>query len=190
MIARKWQSLLLSPEDVPPSRADFEVVGVFNPGAAILADEVVLLVRVAERPRERRAGFTALPRWEPGQGSVIDWTPDAELEPLDPRVVARRSDGLVRLTFLSHLRVVRCGDGRSVRVDRRSLLAELADGRIRRRRPQDHLDRRSFLDHLRRRLSPRRGDCACIHNRFSNVPTSWHYLLRREQGCRAFPGAD
>ncbi len=27
----------------------------------------------------------------------------------------RKSDGLVRLTFISHLRVIRCGDGRSVR---------------------------------------------------------------------------
>ena len=34
---------------------------------------------------------------------------------IDPRVVKRKADGLVRLTFISHLRVVRCGDGRSVR---------------------------------------------------------------------------
>jgi predicted GH43/DUF377 family glycosyl hydrolase len=44
----------------------------------------------------------------------VEYLPDAELEPIDPRVVRRRADGLVRLTFLSHLRVVRCGDGRSV----------------------------------------------------------------------------
>jgi predicted GH43/DUF377 family glycosyl hydrolase len=30
-------------------------------------------------------------------------------------VVRRKADGLVRLTFTSHLRVVRCGDGRAVR---------------------------------------------------------------------------
>ena len=48
--------------------------------------------------------------------------PDDELEPIDPRVVRRKADGLVRLTFLSHLRVVRCGDGRSVRErDRRAV---------------------------------------------------------------------
>ena len=45
----------------------------------------------------------------------MDWVPDAELEPVDPRVVRRKADGLVRLTFTSHLRLVRCGDGRSVR---------------------------------------------------------------------------
>ncbi len=107
--------LLLAPGDVPASCPDFEVVGAFNPGAVRVDNEVVLLVRVAERPKERRDGFTALPRWDLNQGLTIDWVADAELEPLDPRVVRRKADGLVRLTFISHLRVVRCGDGRAVR---------------------------------------------------------------------------
>ncbi len=76
---------------------------------------MVLLVRVAERPRERRPGFTGLPRWDATEGLTVDWVPDAELDPIDPRVVRRKADGLVRLTFTSHLRVVRCGDGRAVR---------------------------------------------------------------------------
>ena len=114
-VPRLSTRLLLRPEDVPPSRDDFEVVGVFNPGAVRAGDEVVLLVRVAERPRERRPGFTGLPRWDPAGGLTIDWVPDAELDPVDPRVVRRKADGLVRLTFISHLRVVRCGDGRAVR---------------------------------------------------------------------------
>ena len=115
-VRRLSTGLLLRPEDVPPSRDDFEVVGAFNPGAVRAGGEVVLLVRVAERPRERRAGFTGLPRWDPDVGLTVDWVPDAELDPVDPRVVRRKADGLVRLTFTSHLRVVRCGDGRGVRV--------------------------------------------------------------------------
>ena len=59
-------------------------------------------------------GYTALPRWSPGAGLEIDWVADDEIEVVDPRVVKRKADGLVRLTFISHLRVVRCGDGRSV----------------------------------------------------------------------------
>jgi beta-1,2-mannobiose phosphorylase / 1,2-beta-oligomannan phosphorylase len=114
LLKRHFERLLLSPADLKPLRDDFEVVGVFNPGAIVAGDEVILLVRVAERPRERRAGFTPLPRWQPGEGLVIDWTPDDMIEPVDPRVVKRKADGLVRLTFISHLRVVRCGDGRSV----------------------------------------------------------------------------
>ena len=113
-VRRLATQLLLRPEDLTPSRDDFEVVGVFNPGAVRAGNEVVLLVRAAERPRERRPGFTALPRWDPAGGLTVDWVPDAELDPVDPRVVRRKSDGLVRLTFTSHLRVIRCGDGRAV----------------------------------------------------------------------------
>src|SRR3954470_11562528 len=114
-VPRVSTRLLLRPGDMPPSHDDFEVVGVFNPGAVRAADEGVLLVRVAERPRERRPGFTGLPRWDPREGLTIDWDPDADLERVDPRVVRRKSDGCVRLTFASHLRVIRCGDGRGVR---------------------------------------------------------------------------
>lgn len=115
MTVPRLSPLLLRPEDVPPSRADFETVGAFNPGAVRADDEVVLLVRVAERPRERRYGFTGLPRWDSDDGLTIDWVPDAELDAVDPRVVRRKADGLVRLTFISHLRVIRCGDGHAVR---------------------------------------------------------------------------
>jgi beta-1,2-mannobiose phosphorylase / 1,2-beta-oligomannan phosphorylase len=114
ILKRHFERLLLSPNDLEPSRDDFEVVGVFNPGAIILGNEVILLVRVAERPRERRPGFTASPRWVPGEGLTIDWLADVELDVLDPRVVRRKADGLVRLAFISHLRVIRCHDGRSV----------------------------------------------------------------------------
>lgn len=114
-VQRLSTQLLLQPQDVPPSRDDFEVVGVFNPGAARVQGEVVLLVRVAERPRERRSRFTGLPRWDANGGLTVDWVADAEFEPVDPRVVRRKADGLVRLTFTSHLRVVRCGAGRAVR---------------------------------------------------------------------------
>jgi predicted GH43/DUF377 family glycosyl hydrolase len=114
LLHRHFQRLLLQPSDLKPLRDDFEVVGVFNPGAIVAAGEVVLLVRVAERPREHRPGMTALPRWSPGEGLAIDWLSDDAVELVDPRVVKRKSDGLVRLTFISHLRVVRCGAGRSV----------------------------------------------------------------------------
>lgn len=114
-ISRLSTRLLLRPGGLPASRSDFEVVGVFNPAAVLVDGEVVLLVRVAERPRERRPGLTGLPRWDVAAGLMVDWVPNAELEVIDPRVVRRKTDGLVRLTFTSHLRVVRCGDGTTVR---------------------------------------------------------------------------
>ena len=102
--------------DLRPSRGDFEVVGTFNPGAIAFGEEVILLVRVAERPSERRAGHTALPRWQAGVGLTVDWLSDdeIEMERLDARVVRRKRDGLVRLTSVSHLRVLRSRDGRSI----------------------------------------------------------------------------
>lgn len=114
-IQRLLTRQLLDITQVTASREDFEVVGVFNPGAVRFGEEVVLLVRVAERPREIRPGFRGLPRWDVSQGLVVDWVPETQFESVDPRVVRGRADGLVRLTFISHLRVVLCGDGRAVR---------------------------------------------------------------------------
>jgi beta-1,2-mannobiose phosphorylase / 1,2-beta-oligomannan phosphorylase len=114
MLPRLFQRPLLGPADLSPSRDDLEVIGVFNPGATRCGDEVILLVRVAERPREKRPGYTPLPRWTTAQGLTVDWMRDDELELIDPRVVRCKNDGLIRLTFVSHLRVIHCGDGKAV----------------------------------------------------------------------------
>lgn len=107
-----WRkSLVLTPEDVPPSHERWQVIGAFNPGAAVIDGGVALLVRVAERPREQRPGYLGLPRWDSGRGPLVDWVPEDELEPIDPRVVRLKETGAVRLTFTSHLRVVFCGGG-------------------------------------------------------------------------------
>lgn len=113
MLQRLRQQLLIRPEDIAPSQDALEVIGAFNPGAIEHHGEVILLVRVAERPRERRDGLTALPRWK--EGTVIaDYVPDRALELLDPRVVRRKADGLLRLTFTSHLCALRSRDGSAV----------------------------------------------------------------------------
>jgi beta-1,2-mannobiose phosphorylase / 1,2-beta-oligomannan phosphorylase len=92
-----------------------EVIGVFNPGAIRTEDGVVLLVRVAEQAAERRKGYTALPRWDAERRSyVIDWARDDEWSPVDVRVMRCHRDGLVRLTFISHLRVFYSKDGRTL----------------------------------------------------------------------------
>lgn len=117
MLKRRSSECLIQPADIPPSRDDFEVVGAFNPGAVATGngDEVVLLVRVAERPIEIRPGYTGLPRWDIAAGMpVVDWVPDDELNVVDPRIREQKSDGLWRLTFTSHIRVVRSPDGRRI----------------------------------------------------------------------------
>lgn len=91
-----------------------DIVGVFNPGAAELNGKVILLTRVAERPRKAPDGYTALPRMDSAKGLVVDMARDEELELVDARVVRIKATGEVRLTFISHLRVFYCGDGRFV----------------------------------------------------------------------------
>jgi beta-1,2-mannobiose phosphorylase / 1,2-beta-oligomannan phosphorylase len=114
MIRRLSTNLMIRPEDMPPSREDWEVIGTFNPGAVRLGNDVVLLVRVAERPREKRGGFIALPRWAPDEGLVIDWATHDEVDFMDPRVVRRKVDGTVRLTFVSSIRVAYSRDGKTI----------------------------------------------------------------------------
>jgi len=114
MIRRLFNACLLRPDDLEPSHDELEVVGVFNPGAVAVGGEVVLLVRVAERPREHRPGFTPLPRWDPGSALTVDWVPNDELDLTDPREIRLKRDGTVRLAFISHLRVICSPDGRTV----------------------------------------------------------------------------
>lgn len=113
MIPRRFEKLLVRPEDLTPSADDLEIVGAFNPAAVEFDGGVALLVRVAERPRERRPGYTPLPRWQ--EGSVVtDWVADEQLEPIDARVVRQRGDGLWRLTSTSHLQALFSRDGRTI----------------------------------------------------------------------------
>jgi predicted GH43/DUF377 family glycosyl hydrolase len=114
MIKRLATHLMLRPEDVPPSHPGWDVIGVFNPGIARLGDETIILARVAERPSEQRTGFTPHPYWSPVKGYTVDWTPNEHLEADDPRVVRHLQTGLLRLTFVSHLRVARSRDGRKI----------------------------------------------------------------------------
>jgi predicted GH43/DUF377 family glycosyl hydrolase len=114
MIKRLATHLLLRPEDIRPSHPDWEVIGVFNPGVARLGDETIILARVAERPRELRHGWTPHPYWSREKDYVVDWVENERLEASDPRVVRHLQSGLFRLTFVSHLRVARSRDGRTI----------------------------------------------------------------------------
>lgn len=109
LLPRLQHRVLVRPDDVLPTQDEFQVIGTFNPGVAPANGEVVLLVRVAERPKGR-AGWVGLPRWCEGR-LVTDWVPETEVQWIDPRVVRLRATGQVRLTFASHLRVARSADG-------------------------------------------------------------------------------
>jgi beta-1,2-mannobiose phosphorylase / 1,2-beta-oligomannan phosphorylase len=115
MLPRLFNQCLLRPSDVEPSRPDLEVIGVFNPGAIAYEGGVMMLVRVAERPRLQRQGYTGLPRWDCDSGElVIDWVQNDRLTEVDARVVQFKETGLLRLTFISHLSACFSRTGRSI----------------------------------------------------------------------------
>ncbi len=114
-LKRLFNQCLLQPADLPPSQDDLKVIGTFNPAAVATHNGVTLLVRVAEQPAERRPGQTGLPRWDPASiRVVIDWERNHELAPVDSRVVHRKRNARVQLTFISHLQVIHSHDGRSL----------------------------------------------------------------------------
>lgn len=121
LLPRLDTHLLLSPKDVPPTRDDMKVVGVFNPGAITVqtpeGPEIVLLLRVVEQPIDQKAGCRCSPRFEPGRGLVLDDLAEDDIDFSDPRVYHLKSSGMQRLRFISHLKVVRTRTGTSIDKD-------------------------------------------------------------------------
>ena len=109
---------LIRPADVPPSRSDYEVCGAFNAGVARCGEDVLLLLRVAERPRERYPDVAVAPIWNHEKGEVECFEVrrgDPDLDEEDERVFRYKGD--FYLTSLSHLRLARSRDGIHFTID-------------------------------------------------------------------------
>ena len=109
---------ILEPSQITPSRPDFEVVGVFNPGAIRIADETVLLLRVAEAPLAVSAHEVASPIYDPvsKQIQIRTWPRDTPgLDLSDSRLIKLGRD--ITLTSISHFRRARSRDGFHFEVD-------------------------------------------------------------------------
>lgn len=126
MVTRHPENPLLTPDDVPPSRSNFEVQGVFNAGAARVGKKTVLVLRVSERPRTPRRGVLRVPslRFRNSRPSLAVATMslrDSRYDFSEPSVVRQRNESrtVVSLTSLSHLRLAWSDDGVHFRVDRR-----------------------------------------------------------------------
>jgi len=102
---------LLQPDRITPSQEDVEVVGVFNPGAIrVDQDTVFLLARVAERSKTRKQDAELVfPRVAAGPGYRIESVvrPAAKYIKQDSRAYKTRDEGWLRLTTVSHLRLVK-----------------------------------------------------------------------------------
>ena len=109
---------ILTPRMVVPSRPDFAVVGVFNPGVVRIGDETLLLLRVAEAPRDVPADEIAAPVYDPDTRRIVvrTWKKDTPgLDLSDSRVVTLGGDTF--LSSISHLRLARSKDGLAFDVD-------------------------------------------------------------------------
>lgn len=118
MIVRHPENPLISPCDVKPSRPDFEVVCTFNAGVARYRDEVILLVRVAEIPRNDDPQIVKVPIQSAAEGKMVildfDRT-DSSIDFTDSRFVRTREQQF--LTSISHLRLARSRDGIHFSID-------------------------------------------------------------------------
>lgn len=115
---RAPENPVLTAAMVAPSRPDYEVVGVFNPGVARVAGETLLLLRIAEAPRGIPEDEIAAPIYDAGSDTVVvrTWKRDARgVDVSDRRVVTVGGDTF--LTSISHLRLARSDDGIRFRVD-------------------------------------------------------------------------
>lgn len=111
-VRRVPENPLITAADVKPSRPEYAVLGAFNPGVARYHDETILLLRVAEVPAEREAGWLVSPIWNAEQGEIEVLrfrADDPDISDVEPRTFRHR--GLLYLTSISHLRLARSTDG-------------------------------------------------------------------------------
>jgi len=119
---------LVAPQDIVPSYPDWEVLGAFNAGVIRHQGEIIMLIRVAERPLQHDPDHMLVPvlNLERGAGehaevmkTVKVSRSDASYDFSDPRVIRDQSGNTVYLTSISHLRVARSKDGQRFTVDER-----------------------------------------------------------------------
>ncbi|MGD9110544.1 MAG: hypothetical protein PVG93_06345, partial [Phycisphaerales bacterium] len=111
-IFRSPQNPIITPDDVKPSRDDFEVIGAFNAAVTRLGKQVILLLRVAERPVSSNSDIAYAPIYDIEKKQIV-LKEFSKNEPTndfsDPRLIVRANE--TYLTSISHLRVARSRDG-------------------------------------------------------------------------------
>jgi len=103
---------IITPEDITASREDFEVIGVFNAGVARVKEQVILLLRVAERPAPEDDRVVLAPVYDIVKNDIIlkdFFKDDPRCDFSDPRLIKTAAG--TYLTSISHLRVARSRDG-------------------------------------------------------------------------------
>lgn len=119
---RYEQNPLITPQDVKPFHEGFEVIGAFNAGISVYGDEILMLLRVAERPISPDPDLVLAPVFNPDRGAVdlVEIRKDdVRYDFSDPRVIrdVTVTSGFAYLTSLSYIRIARSKDGRHFTVD-------------------------------------------------------------------------
>lgn len=114
---------LITPSDVKPHKNGFEVIGAFNAAVTKYKDEVIMLLRVAERPVSNNPDIVKAPVYNIKTKDLdileLDKN-DKRYDFSDPRVIKDniKKDGSFKyLTSISYIRIARSKDGKCFTVD-------------------------------------------------------------------------
>ena len=119
-VQRYPENPLVAPRDVKPSLEGYEVICAFNAAVTEYNGEILMLMRVAERPVNNRKDMVLIPMVDFANGTaeqkILSFSSTTEGINLDdPRIVL--FPGQVYLTSISHFRIARSRDGRHFSVD-------------------------------------------------------------------------
>jgi predicted GH43/DUF377 family glycosyl hydrolase len=117
-VFRSPHNPVIGPEDVKPSGDDFEVIGVFNAGVTRLEDEIILLLRVAERPINTNPDIVLTAIYNDAEERLVVTEflkNNPEIDFSDPRLIIK--SGQTYLTSISHLRLARSKDSVNFEID-------------------------------------------------------------------------
>jgi predicted GH43/DUF377 family glycosyl hydrolase len=126
-IYRYEENPLVTPEDVKPYHDGFEVIGAFNAGIAKFNNEVLMLLRVAERPISDDHKIVKAPVYNSATNAIdlIElMTDDKRFDFTDPRVIrdVTLRSGFAYLTSISYIRIARSKDGRRFTIDNKPFI--------------------------------------------------------------------
>ena len=117
-VFRSPDNPIIGPKDIKPSKDDFEVIGVFNAGVTRFQEEVILLLRVAERPINGNPDVVQTVVFDVVEKQLIikEFAKDnPENDFSDPRLIITPT--LTYLTSISHLRLARSKDGINFQIE-------------------------------------------------------------------------
>lgn len=128
-VNRFEQNPLITPENVRPFHNGYEVVGVFNAGVAEYNGEVLLLLRVAERPISADPNIVKAPVVEFTNGApklveVELRKDDSRYDFSDSRVILFNNPDrrVAYLTSISYIRIARSRDGVNFTIDEKPFI--------------------------------------------------------------------